>query len=136
MRKIDAIIIHCADTFPEMDIGADAIRGWHVNQNNWRDIGYHFVIRRNGEVEKGRDVAVAGAHVAGHNAHSIGICLVGGKARAHRQATNFTKHQWAALKFLVDDLLAEYPDAVVRGHNDYTAGKTCPTFDVRAWWDQ
>ena len=56
MRKIDDIIIHCAATYPAMDIGAAEIRQWHVRDNGWSDIGYHFVIRRNGVVERAMEV--------------------------------------------------------------------------------
>lgn len=51
-NKTDYIVVHCAATKPSMDIGADTIRDWHVNGNGWRDIGYHLVIKRNGDVEK------------------------------------------------------------------------------------
>lgn len=129
MRPIEAIVIHCADTPVGMDIGADTIREWHVNGNGWRDIGYHYVIRRDGTVEKGRPVHEPGAHVAGHNARSIGICLVGGKPGA-----NFTRWQWAALEALVMDLTRQYPGVTVTGHRDHDSRKTCPTFDVAAWW--
>jgi N-acetylmuramoyl-L-alanine amidase len=134
MRKINKIIVHCSYTFPEMDIGAAEIRAWHVNDNKWRDIGYHFVIRRNGVIEDGRPLREAGAHVAGQNADSIGVCLVGGRGRSGRQDTNFTHAQWVALYRLVAKLENEFPGAEVAGHNDFTNGKTCPTFDVKAWW--
>lgn len=55
MRIIDTIIVHCSATKPSMDIGVEAIRQWHMNKG-WSDIGYHYVIRRNGVVELGRDL--------------------------------------------------------------------------------
>lgn len=133
MREINSIIVHCSYTYPEMDIGAEEIRRWHVDGNKWVDIGYHYVIRRNGVIEPGRDLSRAGAHTRGHNADSVGICLVGGKARGKAQQCNFTPQQWGALENLVTDLKREYPAALIRGHNDYTASKTCPTFDAKAW---
>jgi N-acetylmuramoyl-L-alanine amidase len=85
MRLIDTIIGHCSFTPPKMDIGAAEIRGWHVDENGWLDIGYAYVIRRNGIIELGRDLdndgdvdEEIGAHARGFNAHSIGICVVGG----------------------------------------------------------
>lgn len=120
-----------------MDIGAEEIRRWHTDPkpvgNGWSDIGYHYVIRRSGAVEKGRSLSTPGAHVRDNNAHTIGVCLVGGKARRGKQATNFTRHQWLTLDRLVSEILLEFPSAEVRGHNDYDAGKTCPTFDVKEW---
>lgn len=133
MRPIKKIIIHCADTFPDMDIGAPEIRTWHLDRG-WSDIGYHFVIKRNGLIEGGRSVEEPGAHAQGQNTDSIGICLVGGKAHANRRPCNFTRYQWAALESLVKKWKAAYPDAEVIGHNDVSS-KPCPTFDVRAWWE-
>src|SRR5690554_2206478 len=124
MRKIRKIIIHAADTPPNMDIGVEEIRDWHVNGNGWRDIGYHYVIRRDGTVERGRSEEVAGAHVYGHNSDSIGICLVGGKPARHGgPACNFTRAQWIALEDRVRDLVRRYPMVEVSGHNDYTSDK-------------
>lgn len=54
MRIINEIILQCSATPASMDIGAKGIWDWHVNGNHWRDIGYHWVIRRDGTVEKGR----------------------------------------------------------------------------------
>lgn len=66
MRKINALIVHNAATYDTMDIGVEEIRRVHIKENGWRDVGYHYVIRRNGVIEKGRDEATIGAHVAGH----------------------------------------------------------------------
>ena len=134
MRDIRRVIIHCSATKPGMDIGAAEIRKWHVDGNGWNDIGYHYVIRRSGEIEKGRSEYVAGAHVAGHNADSIGVCMVGGINDAGKPDSNFTRSQWAALEHLVKQLLVNYPGAKISGHRDWTDAKACPSFDVRAWW--
>lgn len=137
MRKIDTIIIHCAATYPNMDIGVKEIRQWHVRDNGWSDIGYHYVIRRNGTVEQGRPLTIPGAHCAGRNARSIGVCLVGGLEKIPSgksiSTANYTDTQWTALCDLVRTLHNAYPDADVRGHQDFAA-KACPCFDVSAWW--
>lgn len=128
-----AIIFHCSDTPKEMDIGAEEIRRWHTDPkpkgNGWLDIGYHFVIRRNGLIEVGRPVGIDGAHVKGHNIDTIGICMVGGKG-----GVNFTKEQWSAAEELTKKLKDRYPEAEVKGHRDYDDGKDCPFFDAGAWW--
>ena len=135
MREIRRVIIHCSATKPGMDIGAAEIRKWHVDGNGWNDIGYHYVIRRSGEIEKGRSEHIAGAHVAGHNGDSIGVCLVGGIDDKGKPDANFTAAQWAALDHLVTQLTkVSYPGATVSGHRDWTDAKACPSFDVRAWW--
>lgn len=135
MREITQIVIHCSDTPPGMDIGAKEIREWHTapkpKGSGWKDIGYHFVIRRDGKVEFGRDMDEVGAHVAGHNAHSIGICMVGG---AHG-VCNFTWQQWGELRYLIQNLTSQFPQAAVCGHRDLNPAKLCPSFDARAWWN-
>lgn len=139
MRTINKIIIHAAYTPPGQDIGVAEIRRWHVEGNGWSDIGYHYVIRRNGVVEEGRPLEQAGAHVAGHNHDSIGICLVGGELAGAGPQTpdcNYTAAQWAALEALVGYFAKRFPDAVIRGHRDYDSSKACPCFDVEAWWAQ
>jgi N-acetyl-anhydromuramyl-L-alanine amidase AmpD len=127
VRQINFVIIHCADTPADMDIGAEEIRRWHVEERGFSDIAYHHVIRRDGTVEPGRDERRIGAHAYGRNEDSIGVCMVGGKPDC-----NFTAAQWASLERLVRDLLARYPFATVIGHRDVSS-KTCPNFDVFAW---
>ena len=135
MKQRPGIVVHCADTFPDMDIGAAEIRGWHVDGNKWSDIGYHFVIRRDGTVEEGRDIDTDGAHAKGFNDH-IGICMAGGKARDGRQACNFTARQWETLTDLLRRLMVDYglSPGDVFGHNDVSP-KDCPAFDVRAFME-
>ncbi len=127
------IVIHCAATKPTMDIGVREIRQWH-QQQGWLDVGYHFVIRRNGVIEEGRPLDVVGSHVKGFNSDSLGICMAGGIDATGKPAENFTPQQWAALDGLVFKLKAEhYPDAQVCGHRDLDSGKACPSFSVQEW---
>lgn len=128
------IVIHCSATRAIQDIGATDIRKWH-KAKGWRDIGYHFVIRRNGTVEKGRGVDEIGSHVQGHNAASVGICLVGGLNNdTYKPEANYTPAQWTALKMLVAQMLKKYPSAKVLGHRDFPkVAKACPCFDVKPW---
>ena len=131
MRLITKVIIHCAATKPSMDIGASEIKKWHLDRG-WKDIGYHYVIRRNGDIENGIAVALAGSHTKGHNANSIGICLVGGINDKGEPESNFTKAQWATLERLVRILKVDFPHATVHGHREFAA-KACPSFDVQEW---
>jgi N-acetylmuramoyl-L-alanine amidase len=131
MRKIDKIIIHCSATPPSMDIGADVIRKWHVEGNKWSDIGYHDIIKRDGSVEAGRDISIAGAHCKGQNAHSIGICLIGGVDDNGNPENNFTKKQFKSLRRLVRMYKAQY-SVTIHGHREFS-NKACPSFDVQEW---
>ena len=143
-RKVDLIIVHCADTFADMDIGAAEIRKWHTDAppkgRGWADIGYHFVIRRDGTLETGRDTdkdgdiyEEIGAHVSGWNKNSIGICMVGGKGEDGKAENNFTDEQFAALETLLRVIKADCPRATVHGHREFDHGKQCPSFDVQEW---
>ena len=131
-NSTDYIVIHCAATKASMDIGLTEIRKWHVQGNGWRDVGYHYIIRRNGEVELGRSIRDTGAHAAGYNHKSVGLCMVGGMAEDNSAENNFTAQQWTALLDLVKQLKADYPEADVIGHNEISE-KECPSFDVHKW---
>jgi N-acetyl-anhydromuramyl-L-alanine amidase AmpD len=131
------MVVHCAATKADMDIGAKEIRQWHF-QRGWMDIGYHYVIRRNGAIEEGRPVDRPGAHARGFNHLSLGICLVGGVAADGKTPeNNFTPDQFHALLRLLQDLKQKHPDATVIGHRDLpNVKKGCPSFDVQSWWEE
>lgn len=94
--------------------------------------GYHFYIRRDGLIEEGRPLTMAGAHAKGHNAHSIGICLIGGVNKKQKPEDNFTDAQWNSLEALYRMLDHEYPGARHLGHRDLPkVNKACPSFDVQ-----
>lgn len=132
LRPIDKLIIHCSATNPKQDIGVEEVRDWHVKGNGWSDIGYHFFIRRDGTLETGRDIDKIGAHVAGQNAGSIGICMAGGIDMSGNAQANFTEQQWKELERFVRAFKAEYPKATVHGHNEFS-NKACPSFSVQKW---
>lgn len=152
-NRVQYLVVHCSASRPSMDIGVAEIEKWH-RQRGFLKVGYHFVIRRDGSIETGREVktdgtAEPGAHFAGLNLVSIGICLVGGiaeKLGPDREAVpeaNFTPAQYTALAALLESLKSLYPKSVsVIGHGDALrpgetpralAVKACPSFDVRDW---
>ncbi len=143
MRTITKLIIHCAATPPDMDIGVAEIRRWHTDLkptgNGWRDVGYHYVIRRDGTLETGRPEAQQGAHCAARNGNvaSIGICLVGGVRRVGKKLeaeNNFEPAQWLTLELLVKRLQKKHRGIdTILGHRDLDPGKACPSFSVREW---
>ena len=140
MREIKKIFIHCSYTKADQDIGTDEIRQMHIARN-WSDIGYHYVGRRSGVIETGRDLdgdgdidEEIGAHVRGHNHDSLAYCLVGGKSDEGRPLFNFTGMQMKALRRWMDGMRARYPGVEFYGHRDFDSEKECPCFDVRAWY--
>lgn len=136
-RQTRYIVIHCSETKPSMDdVDVNWIRRLHTGKG-WIDVGYHYVIKRDGTIEVGRPDDTVGAGVRGHNHDSIHICLVGGLAENGKSGkgpweTNFTAEQWVALWQQIAALKITYPDAEVVGHRDLDA-RFCPTFDARRW---
>lgn len=141
MRNISEIIVHCTATRPDWMEGKTAIqktaeiRRWHKGRG-WRDIGYHFLIDRDGLVVEGRPVEQVGAHVRGRNAASIGVSLFGGHGSSERDqfGDNFTEAQEASLRGLISTLKGKYGDVAISGHNQW-ASKACPGFHVPSWYD-
>ena len=127
MNEIKYLVVHCSDSPDTLDIGAKNIHDWH-RERGWDGIGYHAVIRRNGKLEMGRPQYWNGAHVRSYNRQSLGVCLVG--------RNRFTDDQMAALRALLDEWKAKYPQAEVVGHRDLDPRKTCPNFDAGAWYMQ
>ena len=141
-RVITDIVIHCTATKPGLDYTANDIRKMHRAQG-WSDIGYHYIVRLNGAVEPGRDVDMIGAHVSGHNAHSIGIAYVGGINSRGKAEDTRTEAQKASLLALLVELRKLYPRAKISGHRDFSRDlnhdgvispdewiKECPCFNA------
>ena len=140
MRNIDTTIIHCTATRPNFWQGksaqqkTDEVRRWHVEDRGWSDIGYHYLIDRDGTLVEGRPLERTGAHAKGHNTGSVGISLFGGHGGnvSDQFEDNFTEDQDRALRELIAKLKAEHPITKIIGHNE-VANKACPTFVVRDW---
>lgn len=146
MRKLTQyIVVHCSATVSDCDIGVSTIRDWH-KQRGFKDIGYHFVIRRNGKIETGRKQDEVGAHVEGYNSRSVGVCMVGGIAKGGKAENNFTPAQFKTLETLLRKLTIDYPGAKIVGHRDLSPDrngdgkitpneylKECPSFDIATW---
>lgn len=131
-KTTDMIVIHCSATPPTMNVDVKDIRRWHIN-NGWADVGYHFVIKRDGEIQNGRDINEVGAHVAGHNSHTVGVCLVGGTDARGRAECSFTDAQWASLRQVIHKINGIYGELRLRGHHDLFRGKDCPSFNVQTY---
>lgn len=119
--KIDKITIHCSASSDKdsSTVNVDTIRRWHLKRR-FRDVGYHYVIPRNAQLEIGRPSNEQGAHVRGYNKGNLGICIVG--------TMHFNKRQIKTLVRTVKALMKEYnlKPKDVYCHNEFTKKKTCP----------
>lgn len=122
LNTVKRIIVHCSASDEPSADDIDVIRKWH-QLRGWDDVGYHFFIRKDGAIFKGRDVKYVGAHTKGHNHDSIGICLSGNK--------EFTLDQYIALGALVQVIEIEYGAMTVHPHNEFNKNKTCPNFHTK-----
>ena len=128
-RNIKELIVHCSATPEGKDYSVDTIRQWHL-QRGFSDIGYHYVIYRDGSIHIGRDESVIGAHCTGHNTNSIGVCYIGGVATDGKTPKDTrTAEQKQSLIKLLKELKIKYPQASIHGHRDF-ANKACPSFDA------
>lgn len=134
-RYIDEIIVHCTATPEGEDFTVEQIRKMHLARG-FSDIGYHYIVYRDGSVHAGRSETVSGAHTTGHNTRSIGVCYVGGcpprtdKSWMNKGQDTRTPAQKTALVKLLKDLKAQYPNAKIYGHRNFAA-KACPSFDAK-----
>lgn len=128
-RDIKELIVHCSATPEGKDYSVDTIRQWHL-QRGFSDIGYHYVIYRDGSIHIGRDESIIGAHCTGHNTNSIGICYIGGCASDGKTPKDTrTTEQKQSLVKLLKELKTKYPQASIHSHKDFT-NKACPSFDA------
>lgn len=122
MRPVDKIILHCSASDDPKQTAA-MIDSWH-KARGFSKIGYHYFIRLDGTIERGRGLDEVGAHAEGHNKTSIGICLAG--------LTKFNNAQFDSLRQVLRQLKLIYPRATVHGHREFSS-KTCPVFDYSSF---
>lgn len=127
-RTINEIIVHCSATKEGKDFTVADIKRWHL-ERGYSDIGYHYVIYRDGSVHEGRNVNISGAHCTGHNSHSIGVCYIGGLGADGKAKDTRTDSQKISLLKLLKQLKSIYPKASIHGHCEY-ANKACPSFNA------
>jgi len=127
------IVIHCTATPEGRDVTAKDVDRMH-RQRGFNGIGYHYVIKLDGTIEKGRPEDAIGAHVEGQNSTSIGISYVGGVDAndINKALDTRTEAQKKSLLKLIKQLREKYPKAQVLGHRDFPGvKKACPCFDAK-----
>lgn len=138
-RDITEVIVHATETYTNKNIGAIEINNIH-NALGHDGIGYHYVIKRDGRLQRGRPVNRNGEHaiVNGHDVYSIGIAMVGGLNVAsgddnptdYRSAQSFTREQFTTLEKFLRSFYRKYSGGQVFGHNNIDETELDPYFDV------
>lgn len=142
MRKIDMIVIHCSATRADVPLSPRQLDEMH-RQRGFDGCGYHYYVRRDGEICTMRPVDRPGAHAKGYNQHSIGVCYEGGLDEQGRPADTRTELQKRSLRMLVRVLAMDFQTRRIVGHRDLSPDlngdgviepeewtKVCPCFDV------
>jgi N-acetylmuramoyl-L-alanine amidase len=143
-RAVDLIVIHCSATKETVNYPVEQLEKDH-RARGFAKGGYHRYIRRDGAIHKLRDFFEVGAHVAGHNSHSIGICYEGGLDKDGKAKDTRTEAQQEALIKCITEAV-NYSDKSIKrvcGHRDLSPDKDgdgvvepnewvkmCPCFDA------
>lgn len=143
-RTIEYIVVHCTATHPETSIES-ILKYWKVEMG-WKNPGYHYIIKRNGELVSITPEESIANGVAGHNRHCIHISYIGGVDKKGKPVDNRTTEQKNTMFNKLVELSEKYPDAIILGHRDFSPDKngngkieyfewikSCPAFDVREW---
>lgn len=143
MRTINLIVIHCSASRVDRNFTEDDLEVYH-RRRGFNGTGYHFYIRKNGDIKTTREIERIGAHAKGYNRNSVGICYEGGLDCHGRPADTRTEWQIHSMHVLILTLLRDYPGCRICGHRDLSPDlngngeiepeewiKACPCFDVK-----
>lgn len=139
-RDITEIVVHWTETFTNKDIGSTEINEQQVALGA-REIGYHYVIRRDGSIQRGRNLNSVGQHSESneHDKYSIGVVFIGGfncpsgtdNPERYLSASSLTRVQMNSFEALCRAFYKVYPGGQILGHNDIDDNEIDPGFDVR-----
>lgn len=144
MREIKYIVVHCTATPPTATI--ESIQHYWKTTLGWKNPGYHYIIKRSGEIVSINAEENISNGVAGHNRYSIHISYIGGVDEHGKPIDNRTDEQKHSMYKKLVELSKKYPGATIVGHRDFSPDKnrngvieyfewikSCPSFDVRQW---
>ena len=123
-REVNKVYIHCSASDVKLHDNIETIREWHVRDNKWSDVGYHYFITKNGTIEEGRSLETMPSAQKGHNTGSIAICLSGLHPDLFRQ------EQFESLIELCKEINQSYYKVTFHGHCE-VSNKECPVFDYK-----
>lgn len=140
-RRISYIVVHCTAGSQKQTI--ESIKSYWKNTLKWKNVGYHRIIKPDGEIVKLAEDNEVTNGVAGYNSTSIHISYIGGIDANGKAIDNRTTEQKCALEHILKEYKKKYPNAVIKGHRDFSIDKNkngkidswerikeCPCFDA------
>ncbi len=139
-REITEVVCHWTETPTNKNIGSEEINNLHVDQG-LNGIGYHYMIRRDGSIQRGRPVNIEGEHAINHNQRSIAVCFVGGinvpsetiNLTQYISSSSLTRSQFNSFDHFCRAFYNVWPGGQIVGHSDIDTLTNDPGFDVRAY---
>lgn len=136
-RDITSMIVHWTETHTNRNIGSEDINQYHLDLGI-EGLGYHYVIRRDGSIQRGRPVNLEGEHTPDFDKGSIGVVFVGGinaptgteNSENFVSAASLTRTQVNSFDHLCRAFLNRFDNGYIFGHNDVDADEFDPGFDV------
>ncbi|PXW18200.1 N-acetylmuramoyl-L-alanine amidase [Chryseobacterium sp. CBTAP 102] len=130
MRTINYIVIHCTATQPDVTI--ESIKTYWKENLKWKNPGYHYMIKSDGEIVNTLPIDQVSNGVAGWNSQIINISYIGGIDKSNHTKDTRTKDQKKSIVKLLRELKSKFPKAKIQGHRDFpNVHKACPSFDAK-----
>ena len=134
-REISEIVVHTSETFTNANLTGKQLTELTGSGTD----SYHYIIKRDGSIERGVPIKSAGNHCPGHNSYSIGVCLVGGVSAASgdtrveesKDASDITRSQYNSLYQIFRVFYTQYPGGQALGHSEVDNTEDDPGFEVR-----
>jgi len=141
-REITEVVVHWTETPTNKNIGSEEINEYHL-ASDLEGIGYHYVIRRDGSLQRGRPINIEGQHspLNNHNNRSIGVVFVGGinvpsgtpNPENFVSVQSLTRSQFNTFDHICRAFYSIFAGGQVVGHNDVDQTEDDPGFDVREY---
>ena len=136
-RDVSEVVVHWSETYTNSNLSAAQL----TELTGAGDNAYHMIIRRDGSVERGLPLNTIGNHcnTLGHNAHSIGVCFVGGlnvssgssSLNEVASSRSITLSQYNSFYQIMRTFFVQFPGGQALGHRDIDPNHEDPGFDVR-----
>ena len=125
MRQIHYIAFHYSASDLAVHDNLKALKFWHMIENGWSDVGYHYIITKSTGIDFGRPIRIQGAGIKDQNEGGIHICLTG--------KNEFTDKQFELAADICLELMDELglTTADIYGHKEMDPTSKCPNYDVQ-----